>query len=142
MSSENNLNLLGLVPRANGVGHQLFTAWSLWSPCSKTCGVGFRVRKRSCINPRLFPTGGLCNGLSIQHQSCLDRVCPGKKTLSVTHCLLSACLSTLSRLTQLLIVIIDYSNYEKHRANLKYKNEQELMKTERIKNTLALIQKF
>lgn len=137
MSSEKNLNLLGIVTRANGVGHKLFTAWSLWSPCSKTCGVGFRVRKRSCINPRLFPTGGLCNGLSIQHQSCLDRVCPGKKTVSLT-----VCLSTLSRLTQLIIVIIDYSNYEKHRANLKYKNEQELMKTERIKDTLALIQTF
>lgn len=51
----------------------------MWSACSKTCGVGFRVRRRSCINPRLFPTGGLCNGLSIQHQSCFDRVCPGKK---------------------------------------------------------------
>ncbi|KAL9981056.1 hypothetical protein ACROYT_G009713 [Oculina patagonica] len=66
----------GLVPRGSGVSNHLFTAWSMWSACSKTCGVGFRVRRRSCINPRLFPTGGLCNGLSIQHQSCFDRVCP------------------------------------------------------------------
>lgn len=95
MSSPKNLNFyLGLVPRANGLSHQLFTAWSVWSPCSKTCGVGFRVRKRSCINPRLFPTGGLCTGLSIQHQSCFDRACPGKKTVSLSDCVsLSACLS-------------------------------------------------
>ncbi|KAJ7333857.1 Hemicentin-1 [Desmophyllum pertusum] len=66
----------GLVPRVNDMSHRLFTAWSVWSACSKTCGVGLRARRRSCINPRLFPTGGLCNGLSIQHQSCFNRVCP------------------------------------------------------------------
>ena len=71
----------GLLPRGSDVSHQLFTPWSFWSACSKTCGVGFRVRRRSCINPTLFPTSGLCNGLSIQHQSCFDRICPGKKII-------------------------------------------------------------
>ena len=71
----------GLLPRGSDVSRQLFTPWSFWSACSKTCGVGFRVRRRSCINPTLFPTGGLCNGLSIQHQSCFDRICPGKKII-------------------------------------------------------------
>ena len=66
----------GLNPRSNDISHQLFTPWSEWSPCSKTCGAGFRARKRSCINPKLFPS--LCHGLSIQHQSCFDRLCAGR----------------------------------------------------------------
>lgn len=58
------------------MSRQLFTPWSAWSACSKTCGAGFRARRRSCVNPKLLP--GLCRGISIQHQSCFDRLCPGK----------------------------------------------------------------
>lgn len=76
------ISFTGLTPRTNDMSHQLFTPWSAWSACSKTCGVGFRARRRSCINPTLFPR--LCSGISIQHHSCFDRACPGKSAVRLS----------------------------------------------------------
>ncbi|KAK2164299.1 hypothetical protein LSH36_66g05030 [Paralvinella palmiformis] len=53
-----------------------WSAWSSWSPCSKSCSEGFSKRSRSCNNPT--PTyGGLpCKGDDSQVEACLLRRCP------------------------------------------------------------------
>lgn len=50
-----------------------FTTWSDWSSCSKTCGGGKQIRKRTCIPPK---NGGLfCLGDFQQERSCNDQAC-------------------------------------------------------------------
>lgn len=44
-------------PRSGG-----WTPWTLWSPCSTTCGIGFQVRQRSCSNPTPRHGGRVCVG--------------------------------------------------------------------------------
>jgi hypothetical protein len=48
----------------------ILTEWSEWTPCSRTCGIGYKTRIRNasssinCENEQL-----------IDHQSCIDRRC-------------------------------------------------------------------
>jgi hypothetical protein len=63
-SPTNNANLLSLAPKYGGrkcEGHSIMVSnctehgsWSDWSPygpCSQTCGVAIKVRRRTCSNP-------------------------------------------------------------------------------------------
>lgn len=56
-----------------------WTAWSEFTPCSKTCGNGTQYRKRFCV----LPTGKLvqnddykCNGENLEFRNCYILPCP------------------------------------------------------------------
>ncbi|KAF7240464.1 Semaphorin-5A [Varanus komodoensis] len=45
-------------------GNGGWAPWTSWSPCSTSCGIGFRVRQRSCSNPSPRHGGRVCVGQS------------------------------------------------------------------------------
>ncbi|XP_033761247.1 hemicentin-1-like [Pecten maximus] len=47
--------------------------WSNWTPCSVTCGEGYRERQRQCSNPR--HGGSSCQGNTIQRDDCVLPAC-------------------------------------------------------------------
>ncbi|XP_071960895.1 adhesion G protein-coupled receptor B1-like [Antedon mediterranea] len=49
--------------------------WSSWTGCSKTCGTGKSVRKRSCNNPKPKYNGLSCNGESTGKRTCTMDPC-------------------------------------------------------------------
>ncbi|XP_048581714.1 uncharacterized protein LOC5511228 isoform X2 [Nematostella vectensis] len=57
-----------------------YTEFSEWTPCSTTCGVGIKTRKRSCTNPAPQFGGKSCQeqgmGLEVEHSHCYRRMCP------------------------------------------------------------------
>ncbi|XP_071961462.1 properdin-like [Antedon mediterranea] len=60
----------GLCPIDGG-----WSSWSPWTGCSKTCGDGRSVRKRSCNNPRPQHNGKPCNGEDTGRETCNLREC-------------------------------------------------------------------
>ncbi|EDV97528.1 GH16920 [Drosophila grimshawi] len=42
--------------------HGGWTGWSDWSPCSQTCGIAVKTRRRTCGNPRPAHGGRMCLG--------------------------------------------------------------------------------
>uniref|UniRef100_A0A452VBN6 Semaphorin 5A n=1 Tax=Ursus maritimus TaxID=29073 RepID=A0A452VBN6_URSMA len=54
-----------------------WTLWTLWSPCSTTCGIGFQVRQRSCSNPTPRHGGRVCVGQNREERYCNEHLlCP------------------------------------------------------------------
>jgi hypothetical protein len=60
-----------------------YSSWSVWSPCSSTCGLGQKKRSRTCDNPRAAYGGLDCNryGPNEQAVDCFVADCPGKVEL-------------------------------------------------------------
>ena len=56
----------------NCTQHGQWTMWSDWSPCSKTCDIGMRQRKRQCGNPAPAFGGRRCIGRDVDTQICDD----------------------------------------------------------------------
>ncbi|CAH3018448.1 unnamed protein product, partial [Porites evermanni] len=54
-----------------------FSQWSHWSPCSQSCGRGFRRRFRECNNPRPVNGGKYCRGNRQEVKTCKRRRCVG-----------------------------------------------------------------
>ncbi|XP_033728073.1 uncharacterized protein LOC117317376 [Pecten maximus] len=50
--------------------------WSDWSDCSKTCGGGYRTRRRECNNPYPDPDGETCVGETMETDICNEEMCP------------------------------------------------------------------
>ncbi|KAM3624991.1 uncharacterized protein V6R79_005213 [Siganus canaliculatus] len=48
--------------------------WTSWSVCSRSCGSGAAVRRRSCTTSN--PVGGPCGGESRQYKICNTKACP------------------------------------------------------------------
>lgn len=57
-----------------------FSEWTLWTPCSVTCGQGIMTRKRFCTNPPPTIGGKDCSDLGPEHEktSCQLVDCRGK----------------------------------------------------------------
>ncbi|KAM6168150.1 LOW QUALITY PROTEIN: cartilage intermediate layer protein 2 [Erethizon dorsatum] len=50
-----------------------WTAWGPWGPCSRSCGPGRRLRRRSCPGP----DEDACPGRGLEVQKCVRPRCPG-----------------------------------------------------------------
>ncbi|KAK0086292.1 hypothetical protein PV325_003438 [Microctonus aethiopoides] len=57
---------------ANCTVHGGWTAWSVWSACSQTCGFAIKTRRRSCTNPAPAFGGRVCVGHDHDEIVCID----------------------------------------------------------------------
>lgn len=71
-----NLNCLNLSIKSFTVNGG-FSEWSLWSPCTVTCGGGERIQTRTCTNPRPEHGGYYCFGIDSKKDACNSHFCPG-----------------------------------------------------------------
>lgn len=57
-----------------------YSSWSVWGPCSTTCGLGQKKRSRSCNNPSPGYGGMDCSryGATEQTLDCFVADCPGR----------------------------------------------------------------
>ena len=63
-------------PAANQRGPTAqFTQWSLFGPCSRTCGKSFQSRARRCLARYAF----VCKGTTVESRECYMRPCPGEQ---------------------------------------------------------------
>ena len=49
--------------------------WSAWSACTRSCGIGVRMRVRSCDNPSPSKDGKDCMGQNTQTVNCKSGDC-------------------------------------------------------------------
>ena len=68
-----------LVRSLNSLVDGAWNKWEEWSPCSKTCGLGDRIRKRECNNPAPLFGGKSCDGNATQTEMCMKEKCSGKE---------------------------------------------------------------
>ncbi|XP_069932953.1 SCO-spondin [Oryctolagus cuniculus] len=64
--------------------HGGFGPWSLWGPCSRSCGgLGTRTRSRQCVRPLHPPGGQGCLGRHQDLEYCPSPDCPGAEGSTV-----------------------------------------------------------
>lgn len=73
--SKNCINI-SASPKVQSLSRK-WSSWGTWSPCSKSCGGGKKVRSRQC-----FPKSGGCEGQDIQTKICNPDVCKGSDSWS------------------------------------------------------------
>ena len=58
-----------------------YSKWSMWSLCSATCGVGVKVRSRTCSAPPQRKGGKACSrlGKNVDTEECNEGECPTGK---------------------------------------------------------------
>uniref|UniRef100_A0A3Q1FCU8 SCO-spondin n=1 Tax=Acanthochromis polyacanthus TaxID=80966 RepID=A0A3Q1FCU8_9TELE len=62
------------------------SAWSLWSPCSLSCGgLGLKTRSRGCTNPAPAHGGRNCQGPRQETTYCQAPDCPGTGMALITY---------------------------------------------------------
>ena len=73
-----------------------YSSWGTWSMCSRSCGIGYQLRSRTCTNPAPKYGGRTCYqqrrlGQARESRRCNTNVnCPGNKiTISIFHGVLS-----------------------------------------------------
>ena len=52
-------------------------SWSSYGKCSKTCGLGTQIRRRSCDKPPMSNGGKRCDGSRYEIRKCSIKNCPG-----------------------------------------------------------------
>ena len=53
----------------------MWAAWSRWSQCTQSCGIGERIRSRKCSNPSPENNGEYCIGPRSEKEFCLIKNC-------------------------------------------------------------------
>ncbi|KAJ8320121.1 hypothetical protein KUTeg_001708 [Tegillarca granosa] len=53
-----------------------WTPWSIYSPCTKTCGTGSKSRTRTCSSPPPQYNGKDCSGALLETATCNTNHCP------------------------------------------------------------------
>ena len=56
--------------------------WSSFGKCSKSCGSGTQLRRRSCDKPPMSNGGSPCDGFPIEERKCNEKSCPGINAFS------------------------------------------------------------
>lgn len=60
----------------------MWSSWSAWTTCSKTCGCGIQTRTRTCDNPKPANNGTFCLGDGVQEQICNTSIaCQGMQNM-------------------------------------------------------------
>lgn len=54
----------------------VWTEWSMWGDCSKSCGNGTHTRTRTCEPPKFG--GAECEGVDTETGVCNSHHCPSK----------------------------------------------------------------
>ena len=52
-----------------------WSPWQSWSSCSKTCGLGFKMKQRNCSSPPPQHGGASCKGSNVEVTQCVESVC-------------------------------------------------------------------
>ena len=59
----------------------IWSGWSNWTVCSKSCGSGLQYRTRKCqFLPAGAPHAASCVGLPSEQQACNTDLCPGNRS--------------------------------------------------------------
>lgn len=61
-----------------------FGPWSVFAPCTKSCGGGIREFTRTCTNPEPSVLGKPCEGPEKKTEACNLMECPGKAGQNVS----------------------------------------------------------
>ena len=72
----------------------IWSEWSPWSFCSKTCQPKFQTRKRKVLQEEVYG-GKPCDGLSDVTRDCLDEDCLKSKGCNTTVCRTSTAYATV-----------------------------------------------
>ena len=70
------LNYLYLVSYPNYLVDCLWDTWQSWSSCTKSCGIGTKLRSRSKVQDVLCG-GTACSGNSVEQVNCNTQCCSG-----------------------------------------------------------------
>lgn len=54
----------------------MWSSWSKYGQCSRSCGGGIRKRVRKCDNPSPKYGGDYCSGDDVEYRSCNMQKCP------------------------------------------------------------------
>ena len=71
-STENEPLITNLITVDGG-----YTEFGGWSACSRICGPGTQIRRRTCTNPPPSNGGAPCDGPDSEKRECNLRECPG-----------------------------------------------------------------
>ena len=70
----------------------IWSSWSAWTACSKTCGKGIQTRTRICDNPKPANNGTFCLGDGVQEQICNTSIaCQGMQNMEKFFITLGFC---------------------------------------------------
>ncbi|XP_043525490.1 uncharacterized protein LOC122536842 [Frieseomelitta varia] len=53
----------------------MWSSWTVWSPCSSSCGIGTQLRNRMCNNPSRSGNGTSCIGSASEFRQCFTKPC-------------------------------------------------------------------
>ena len=90
----------------------IMSAWTQWSRCSVTCGLGSLFRQRDVL--RDARTGGACGGAQFDSRACFLQACPGQEYCKHTHTLSPSLSFSLSLSCTALLYIHSFFLYLSH----------------------------
>ncbi|CAK9798443.1 Coadhesin (Fragment) [Anthophora quadrimaculata] len=53
----------------------MWSSWTVWTPCTSSCGIGTQLRNRMCNNPSPSGNGTVCLGSASEVRQCFTKPC-------------------------------------------------------------------